>query len=143
MKMASRQSGLTLIEIMVSLAIIGIISAIVLPGFVKNTEQSRIIECRNEVAAIRLAEEEFFITRNAYAPGVLDGINAITTLQVNLAGIYTPSRVASGANIPVGINPVCIYSVVLVPGPPAGYTITATGRGPLQQLGNVVVVNGP
>jgi len=124
---------------MVVVAIISIISAVAVPAFLGSIEDSKVAECHNEVGAIRLAEEEFFITNNVYIAGTLDGTAADLSLQVNLAGTYRPSNTATGANT------ACRYTVVLggAAGPGPSYTITATGVNALAARGVVVNVIGP
>lgn len=137
MKITNKQSGITLIELMVVVAIMAIIGAVAVPAFISNTEESRIAECRNEVAAIRLAEEEFFIMNNVYIAGTLDGTaGPDLTLENNLAGIYTATNVARGPNT------ACTYLVGIGAGPPS-YTVTATGVNALAGRGAVVNIVGP
>lgn len=137
-----KQSGVTLIELMVVIAILAIIAGIALPTFMNNAQESRILECRREVAAIRIAQEEFFLTNNVYASGTLDGPNNIQTLVNNLVGIYIP------ANVTTSPNANCTYTVVLGGGPAAGaggpsYTVTATGVNQLAGRGILLNVVGP
>ncbi len=126
--------GITLIEMMIVVAILAIVSAIAVPAYTGYITTSRTGECANEVAAIRLAEEEFILNNNVYIAGTLDGTTADVLLQDNLVGLYTASATAAGPNTN------CTYAVVLAGG---GYTITATGVNNLAGEGVVVNINGP
>jgi type IV pilus assembly protein PilE len=116
--------GITLIELMVVVAVLAIISAIAIPayrGYIKTGYRS---DCHNEVGAIQLAEEEFFLENNAYFPG-----GDVATLQAASAGAYTPSpdALAGTAN--------CTYAVAVAGN---NYTITATGANKLAGEGVIL-----
>ena len=83
-------AGMTLIEIMVTLAILATVAAIAVPaynGYIKTTYRT---ECLKEVAAIRLAEEEFFLENNQYFVGEA-GVGA-DDLESASSGIYEKSQ---------------------------------------------------
>jgi prepilin-type N-terminal cleavage/methylation domain-containing protein len=116
-------SGLTLIELMVVVGILSIISAIAVPayrGYIQTGLQS---ECLNEIAAIRLAEEEHFLQKNAYIPAnTVIGTGAAADIATKSSNIYVPSSTALAA-----ATTNCTYAVTLVD----GYTIKATGTNKL------------
>ena len=120
-------SGFTLLELMITVAILAIIAAIAIPAYSGYILSSRRAECLNELAAIKLAEEEFFLANNRY----FDGADA-ATLQGNSNGIYQPTPEALGINRP----PNCSYSVAV-----AGdvYTLTVTGINDLAAEGVIEV----
>ena len=102
--------GLTLIEVMVTLAILGVVAAIAIPAYKGYVTTSHRSECQNEVAAIKLAEEEFFLDNNSYFTGV--GSAALAAASNN---IYQPSAPAT---------PECTYEVTSA-APATTYTILA------------------
>jgi len=129
---ANRELGLTLIELMVTLAILATISAIAIPaynGYIKTSYRS---ECQNEVAAIKLAQEEFFLENNEYFPagtGTSSGVTTIETASGNLyKSSYTTAAKLAAAN--------CTYAVTSAAGPT--YTVTATGANKLATDGVIV-----
>ena len=109
--------GLTLIELMVVVAILSIISAIAVPAYTGYIRTGLESECLNEIAAIRLAEEEYFLQFNAYIPA---SANA-TAIRTNSNNLYIPSTAVTAATAN------CTFAVSTA----AGYTITATGTNKL------------
>ena len=50
-----RQEGFTLIELMITIAIIGILSAIAIPNFLSYREKSKIARAQSELKTIQMA----------------------------------------------------------------------------------------
>lgn len=68
MKMFRKSSkGFTLVEIMIVVAIIGILIAIAVPGFVRARTQSRMRACQENLAKIDGAKEQWALETNALA----------------------------------------------------------------------------
>ena len=110
--------GFSLIELMVTVAILAILAGIAIPIYRNYTVSARATECANEVAALRLAEEEFFLINNTYFLGA-----NVANLVANSAGVYTPSPTALAG------TSVCTYSAAAGPaGIATQYTINAIPR---------------
>ena len=58
-KLHTRNGGFTLIELMIVVAIIGILAAIAIPNFLRFQLRSRVGEGKTNIAAIRTAEESY------------------------------------------------------------------------------------
>ncbi len=60
MSLRNRRGGFTLIELMIVVAIIGILAAIAIPNFVRFQLRAKSSEGKTNLAAIRTAEESYF-----------------------------------------------------------------------------------
>jgi len=111
--------GFTLVELMVTVAVIGIIVAVALPAYIGYIETSRKTEGRNNLVSLQAAETEFFSENGSY---FLGGNTA--TLITNSGGLWTPAEILDA-------DQNFVYQVV--PGSTAtiatSFTATATGRG--------------
>jgi len=94
--------GLTLIEILVAMAILAVIASIALPAYRGYISTAHKTECQNEVAAIKLAESEYFLENNKYFKG-----GDAATLETISGGIYTRSKAAADAAASE-----CVYTVI-------------------------------
>jgi len=65
-KLHTRKGGFTLIELMIVVAIIGILAAIAIPNFLRFQLRSRVGEGKTNIAAIRTAEEGYNAEYGAY-----------------------------------------------------------------------------
>ena len=105
-----RVKGFTLVEIMIVVAIIGIIIAIAIPGFMRAREVSRATSCQENLIKIEGAVDQWAVE--------YDQKDGITTDWAGLVGktLYlkkTPKCRAGGlypATLTVGITPLCDYT---------------------------------
>lgn len=111
--MQRHQTGVTLIELMVAVAIVGILSAVALPVY------------RDYVTRGRLTE----------------GFSALAAVQPNLEQFWSNNRTFAGYDVPPTTFPANTsnFSYALSGATNAAYTVTATGAGPL--LGFVFTIN--
>jgi len=80
-------NGFTLIEILISMAILGILAAIAIPAYNGYIKVARMSEAHNNLAALRLAEEEHFLENNSY----FDGTDT-ADLASNSNGLWSASK---------------------------------------------------
>lgn len=112
MKNSSAYNGFTLIEVLITLAILGILSAIAIPAYNGYITTAKMSEAENNLAGIRLAEEEYFLEKNEYFEGA--NTAAIETASENL---WKVTKGSDGFNFD--------YVVTLSS---ASWTATATGK---------------
>ena len=93
--MVKNKKGFTLIELMIVVAIIGILAAIAIPNFLKFQAKSKQSEAKTNLKAIFTAETSYFGEENTFG----------TLPEVNYIPVGTPSKMiyafaveAAGAN---------------------------------------------
>ena len=71
-----RQSGFTLIEIMVVVAIIGILAATIIPQFIGTKHEAKVSAAKGHIATLESALEQFNVHMDRY-PTTEEGLNAL------------------------------------------------------------------
>lgn len=79
-----KQEGLTLLELMVTLAIVAILTSIAIPVYRDYVSTSRNVEALNNMQSLRLAEEEYYMENHSYIAGTYDAVSGTKTLQTGL-----------------------------------------------------------
>jgi type IV pilus assembly protein PilA len=71
-KMLNNKKGFTLIELMIVVAIIGILAAIAIPNFMNYQCKAKQSEAKSNLGAIRTAQEVYFAEKGYYAASIGD-----------------------------------------------------------------------
>ena len=89
--MQKTTKGFSLIELMVVVGILAIISSIAIPAYKGYLKTAKMSEAYNNLAALRLAQEEFFLENNSYFEGTTTAI-----LALNSAGLWSAAKGSDG-----------------------------------------------
>lgn len=112
-----RLRGFTLIEVMITVAIVGILAAIALPSYDYFVTRSRIIEATTALGDMRSQMEKFFMDNRTYQSSGKCAIDAaMTTYNSNAANKFA----------------------LTCQGDATSYVITATGGGPMASFGYTI-----
>lgn len=118
---ATRQAGFTLIEVMIVVAIIGILAAIAYPSYTEYVKRGNRTEGQALLSDAAARQERYFSQNNAYVTAAAD----IGKLGMNLSN----NRSATGKYV---------FSVSKVDGD-GGYTLTATQQFSDTKCGNLTL----
>jgi len=83
----TRTRGFTLIELMVTVAILALLVGIAVPVYQNYVSTSRNVEAFNNMSSIRLAEEEYYLENNSYVTDKwYDSVGGDKSLQTSALG---------------------------------------------------------
>jgi len=112
-----RNRGFTLIELMIVVAIVGILAAVAYPSYMSYLKKGNRSSAQAHLMDIAQSQQRYLLDARSYAPD-------LATLNMT-----TPSSVSPYYTI--GISP--------TPGPPPGFTATATPKAGTAQASDVTL----
>jgi len=123
----ARSAGFTLIELMMTLAILAILAAIAIPSYSDFIMRGRLTDAHAKLGDLRGQMERYFLDNRTYqdTTGVLCGID---DAAINMTATYN----ADGGRS---------FDIACAAGTATTYTLTATGRAAKGMSGFVFTVN--
>jgi len=72
---ARNTAGFTLLEVLITVAIVGILAAIALPSYSEYIQRSKIIDATSKLGDLRTDMERFFMDNRTYRSGAVCGVD--------------------------------------------------------------------
>lgn len=125
----SNREGFTLVELMIVVAVIGILAALAIPNYSSLQEHARIAGTKSNAHTLQLAVENYAATHDGVYSVAAADLTPLLPGQGLMANTFTGAQsepqfgAAAAAPGQVGVE------LVMANGVPVGYVITAAGPG--------------
>ena len=119
--MKATQRGFTLIELMITVAIIGLLAAIALPSYQSHIRKSNRSLAKSQILDLANREQQFLLANRAYG----------TKTQMTAAGYALPTELTTRYDWDIEIGASTAPT----------YTITFTAKGPQLSDGNLQITS--
>lgn len=116
-KLVHPRAGFTLVEIMIVVAIIGLLAAIAIPNFVTARQSAHAKACINNLRQIDAAANQFALERGRSTGDVINyPTDLLPYIKLNSAGSIPPCPAGGTYTLAnVGTNPVCSLGSSVTP----------------------------
>jgi len=133
------QRGFTLIEVMIVVAILGVIAAIAFPSYMESVRKSRRADAKSALMAASQAMEKYFTEHQAYYVTATQQ----ATLGSNAADVYPTTSPDGYYTLSFSVGPTAsAYSLQAAPTAGKGQTSDKCGTFSINQLGAKGVSGG-
>lgn len=113
-----RKKSFTLVEMIIVVAILGIMAAIVIPTFQGNVAQAKESASKTNLATMRTQIELYRLHHNGYPPGYVNGaVMGVAAVEPQLIGTSADTGQASANPVPSALYPCGPYLKAIPPNP--------------------------
>ncbi len=111
-----KQKGFSLIELMMTVAIIGILGSIALPSYMSYVKKSKRTEAKTELLRIAQLQESHFVENLSYAKALNNGLGFANAAEITETGLYSITTLGTPTSCNgTSANPCTGYNVVAQP----------------------------